>query len=126
MSLTQLRIVYADRSYNSGPLFADLSKNVIEALAEVFAGWNAGSGQEWPGFLSEKVRSLSVGDFVKIENDWFQCNSFGWKLVDEAYVADWLNEFDKRLAEVEATSKWPIFPWSIQSRMVDEKLSPDM
>lgn len=126
MSLTQLRIVYADRSYNSGPLFADLSKNVIEALEEVFAGWNAGSGREWPGFLSEKVRSLSVGDFVKIENDWFQCNSFGWKLVDEAYVADWLNEFDKRLSEADATSKRPIYPWFIQSRMVYEKLLLDM
>ena len=126
MSLTQLRIVYADRSYNSGPTYADLSKNFVEALEEVFAGWNAGSGREWPGFLSAKARSLSVGDFVKIDADWFQCNSFGWKLVDEAHVADWLNELDKRLAEAEATSKWPIFPWSIQSRMVDEKLSPDM
>ena len=126
MSLTPLRIVYADRSYDSGPIFADLSKNVVEALEEVFAGWNAGSGQEWPGFLSAKVRSLSVGDFVKIENDWFQYNSFGWKPVDEVYVVEWIGEFDKRLAEAEATSKWPIFPWSIQSRMVVEKLLPDM
>ena len=122
MSLTPLRIVYADRSYNSGPIFADLSKNAIEALEEVFAGWNAGSGQGWPGFVSAHVRSLSVGDFVKIENDWFQCNSFGWKLVDEAYVADWLEEFDKRLAEADAS----IFPWCIQSRMVDAKLLPDV
>ena len=122
MSLTPLRIVYADRSYNSGPIFADLSKNAIEALEEVFAGWNAGSGQEWPGFVSAHVRSLSVGDFVKIENEWFQCNSFGWKLVDEAYVAEWLEEFDKRLAEADAS----IFPWCIQSRMVDAKLLPDV
>ena len=123
MSLTPLRIVYADRSYDSGPIFADLSKNAVEALEEVFAGWNAGSGREWPGFLSAKARSLSVGDFVKIDADWFQCNSFGWKLVDEAHVADWLNEFDKRLSEADAMS---IYPWFIQSRMVDEKLLLDM
>ena len=124
MSLTQLRIVYADRSYNSGPTYADLSKNFVEALEEVFAGWNAGSGREWPGFLSEKIRSLSVGDFVKIDTNWFQCNSFGWKLVDDAYVADWLEEFDKLLKA--RTGPLPLVPWSIQSRMVDEKLLPDV
>lgn len=32
------------------------------------------------------MRSLSVNDCVRVNNQWYQCASIGWKAVSEEYV----------------------------------------
>ena len=55
-------------------------------LERVFAAFNYGSGQECDVFLGGKVRSLSVNDFVAIDNRWYKCESMGWSPTSEAEV----------------------------------------
>ena len=57
-----------------------------QILAKVFASCNHGSGQECEEFKNAKTRSLSVNDLVKIDDQWYQCVSFGWKAVSEEFV----------------------------------------
>ena len=56
------------------------------ALEQIYAGFNAGSGEESPVFLNGKMRSMSVGDFVEIEGQWYQCADAGWRKVTESKV----------------------------------------
>lgn len=57
-------------------------------LESIFAGFNGGSQEEWPIFLESRLRSLSVHDFVFVNNQWYQCASVGWQPVTADYVAD--------------------------------------
>ena len=64
-------------------------------LAKIFASCNNGSGQECKEFKASKTRSLSVNDLVKIDDQWYQCASFGWKAVSEEFV----DELEKAVVE---------------------------
>ncbi len=61
-------------------------------LEEIYAQWNAGSGRESRTFLSRQCRSLSVGDFVEVNAQWYVCASFGWNKVTDEQVAEWFTE----------------------------------
>ena len=58
----------------------------MELLENIFAQFNHGSMQECDYLLSNKMRSLSVYDFVKVDGEWFQCACVGWIPVTEEYV----------------------------------------
>ena len=58
----------------------------MDLLEKIFAQFNHGSGQECDFFLGNKMRSLSVNDFVKVDNQWFQCAGVGWEPVTEQRV----------------------------------------
>ena len=66
-------------------------------LEAVFAMFNHGSGQECLPFIESKVRSLSVGDFVQIDGDWWQCKSIGWEMVKPNFVIDFCCQVGARL-----------------------------
>lgn len=53
-----------------------------DILQFVFAGFNHGSRRELNLFLRAHIRSLSVGDFVAIDSQWYECDRNGWKKVD--------------------------------------------
>lgn len=55
--------------------------NVLE---DVWAGFNAGSGSEWPAFTSRSdLRSLSVGDIVRLIGlGFWLCRTAGWQHID--------------------------------------------
>jgi len=55
-------------------------------LESIFAMFNKGSGRECKDFREQKMRSLSVGDFVKFEGTWIKCDSFGWSEVKDVDV----------------------------------------
>lgn len=56
-------------------------------VLELMFGWfNHGSGSECQMFLDKKCRSLSVNDFVRLNDEWFQCRSVGWDKVDGSLV----------------------------------------
>ena len=74
-------------------------------LEAVFAMFNHGSGQECLPFIESKVRSLSVGDFVQIDGDWWQCKSIGWEMVKPNFVIDFCCQVGAKL-ETQLQSAW--------------------
>jgi len=62
------------------------SEKVEDILEEVFEQFNAGSGRECQEFHNTHMRSLSVGDFVNIEGQWWECAACGWKKVEADHV----------------------------------------
>lgn len=63
-------------------------------LEQIFAEWNNGSGRESERFLSKRCRSLSVGDFVYVNERWYRCESMGWKHQTIAQVNEWFETFE--------------------------------
>jgi hypothetical protein len=73
------------------PMFLRQFPEVLDyptILEEIFAEWNRGSGSESQLFLEQNCRSLSVGDFVRVHDKWFQCEDIGWNQVKKEYVED--------------------------------------
>lgn len=69
--------------------------DVKEILEVVFGNWNGGSGDESEHFRRSHVRSLSVGDFVKVDDTIYQYLSFGWNEVSQERV----DEFTKKVED---------------------------
>lgn len=61
-------------------------------LEEIFANWNSGSGVECALFLRLKIRSMSVGDIVKIDSTMYLCQPMGWKVIDDNFMINLLIE----------------------------------
>lgn len=66
--------------------FEQLYREVAEVdtyeLEELYAEWNRGSGRESDTFLKQGVRSMSVGDIVEQEDDYYLCCSVGWDEIE--------------------------------------------
>jgi hypothetical protein len=60
--------------------------NDANLLEQIFAGFNAGSGDECDVFLASRARSLSVNDLVCIDTQWYLCESCGWSKVTDDFV----------------------------------------
>jgi hypothetical protein len=63
-----------------------------EVLEMLFGWFNHGSGSECQMFLERKGRSLSVNDFVRLNDEWFQCRSMGWEKVDGSLVKSQIDQ----------------------------------
>jgi hypothetical protein len=81
----QIKVIYPAQAVIEFVLEADFPTEDI--LEMVFARFNNGSGMEYKDFLDSRLRSLSVNDIVGVDGRLFQCQSSGWKEVDEQYVA---------------------------------------
>jgi hypothetical protein len=69
-------------------------------LEETFAQWNRGSGQESKKFLRQKnCRSLSVGDFVRVQDKWFHCDMIGWNEVSAEFVENFQHKIEEFLRQ---------------------------
>lgn len=89
-----ISIRYNDTSFRITFDYASKSTKADVVLEEIFAQWNAGSGRESSLFLRSSCRSLSVGDYVKVNDQWYRCASFGWDEVSEDNVELWFNEME--------------------------------
>ena len=58
----------------------------VEDLEDIFTQFNHGSGNECKEFVDNRMRSLSVGDFVQFEGQWWECLPSGWDMVKPNYV----------------------------------------
>ena len=58
----------------------------VQNVQDLFPMFNHGSGRECEEFLEEKMRSLSVGDFVQFDGQWWWCKSFDWEMVKPNFV----------------------------------------
>jgi len=60
--------------------------DMYTVLEQVFEMFNGSYGKEHPVWSKSKTRSMSPGDFVVINDTSFQCLPFGWKIVDEKFI----------------------------------------
>lgn len=49
---------------------------------ELWREWNRGSGYESQSFLDQEERSMSVGDVVRLDDEYFQVRSIGFEQLD--------------------------------------------
>lgn len=64
-------------------------------LGILFAEFNNGSGEEGADFLAAKCRSMSVGDYIRIDAQWYRVEGMGWSKAGQDDVDNWflkLNE----------------------------------
>ena len=99
LQMNDLPIVirYADGTYDHSFIMSAGMQSNADVLELIFAGFNHGSGHEWPMFLKSKSRSLSVGDFVSICGTWYRCEGCGWKVVMSKFVNHWFVELERRV-----------------------------
>lgn len=97
MDNLRIAIRYADDTYTTTFSIDANSQSNADILELVFAGFNSGSGQEWPMFLKAKIRSLSVGDFVFVGGIWYRCEGCGWKVATDDFINKWFIEFARRI-----------------------------
>lgn len=57
-------------------------------LEEIFAMFNHGSRYECKEFLNLKIRSLSMNDCVRVNDQWYQCASIGWEEITNERVEE--------------------------------------
>ena len=82
----EIEIVYPGELRKMLALVSELEP--LDLLEQIFAWFNAGSGNECDEFKRSRMRSLSVNDFVRVNDEWYQCASYGWVPVSAALVAE--------------------------------------
>lgn len=83
-----VNIRYCDETLNVK--FRQFSDNsTTDFLEQIFGEWNHGSGHECPNLIIAEIRSLSVGDYVNLNGDWYRCENIGWKHKTQAEVDAW-------------------------------------
>ena len=98
--------------------------DVKEILEVIFAMWNGRSGGESQDFVRARVRSLSVGDFVKVDDQIFQCLSFGWNEVSQERVDDFTKKVEDH-PDFKIHGGWVAMSevmWSEKSATLDKEL----
>lgn len=69
-------------------LYESVAEVETDDLDTLYREWNRGSGYETEEFLSQRVRSMSVGDIVDHDDQYYMCASIGWdeiELVEGGY-----------------------------------------
>jgi len=79
-------------------------------LEDAFAEFNAGSGVECYEFRTAKIRSLSVGDLVKIDGVWNRVEGCRWSRMAEWDVAEYMTAIESGLIELRAVENDPSLP----------------
>lgn len=94
-----ISLCYPGHSFNRFEVSEDTT------LEDVFAMFNHGSGRECLQFVQARIRSLSVGDFVQIDGNWWQCKSISWEMVKPNFVIDFCCRVGAKL-EHQLGSAW--------------------
>ena len=79
-------------------------------LEDAFGEFNAGSSCECPEFLGARIRSLSVGDLVKVDGVWNRCESCGWSAMSDAEVMGYMTAIEDKLIELRTLENDPNLP----------------
>ena len=115
MKRCDVKIIYpGERQFEFSLNVHELIKT-DECLEKVFAEWNLGSNSECDLFLDSNCRSLSPGDFVQINDTWFQCALTGWNKVTDDYVQSFENQV-KEMSKKDGVYK--DFPFRASSEFV--------
>lgn len=103
------------------PFDEECSESNSEALEQIFDWFNGGIGVEHRLFKS--MRSLSSGDFVGIDRQWYQCLGIGWRKVSFDFVRKIEDEVQKRMTAAKMNNKQE-FPWFILNQLKWEQNWP--
>lgn len=57
----------------------DINEVSMSELEEIWREWNAGSRHESQEFYDAKVRSMSMGDVVELDGEYYQAKAAGWE-----------------------------------------------
>lgn len=99
MNSVPVTIRYKDNTLNTTFGHETESNDAHVILEEIFAQWNSGSGQECERFTRDRnTRSLSVGDYVMVNGQWYLCAPFGWNEVSGDEVSKWFDAMSARRA----------------------------
>lgn len=79
-------------------------------LENAFDEFNAGSSRECPEFIAARIRSLSVGDLVKMDGVWNRCESCGWLIMTETEVMEYMTAVEDKLIELRTLENDPSLP----------------
>lgn len=63
-------------------LYEEVAETDTYDLEMIWRGWNRGSGYETREFVEQRTRSMSVGDIVERENEYYTCVPIGWQKID--------------------------------------------
>jgi len=88
----------------------NIVRNDRYTLEDAFAEFNAGSSHECEEFISARIRSLSVGDLVKLNGVWSRCESVGWSVMTEAEVMEYMTAIESKLIELRTLENDPNLP----------------
>lgn len=66
---------------NFDHLYREVASVDIDDPDALWEQWNRGSGYESTEFLNEQERSMSVGDVVEIDSEFYQVQSIGWEQI---------------------------------------------
>ena len=87
-----------------------ISRDDNYGLEDAFAEFNAGSCHECPEFIEARIRSLSVGDLVKLDGIWNRCENMGWSVMSEAEVMEYMTAIESKLIELRTLENDPNLP----------------
>ena len=108
MKNTVTLIYPADRTFT----FARPKGEAKDVVEQVFAMFNAGSSQECFQFLDSQARSMSVNDFIRVDDTWYQCCSAGWRVVTREYINNVVELVESQLNPLTSS------PWSVLNEIV--------
>lgn len=91
MNSFNVHLRYDDTTFEVSFKMESKFNEVNNVLEEIFGQWNGGSGMECDIFNKSHCRSLSVGDYVKVDDQWYRCAGMGWKKVSQDDVDLWFN-----------------------------------
>lgn len=93
----RLTVVYSDLTVSLIDAVNAKGDTPREVLKNLFTEFNSGSERESVVFRSIHCRSMSVGDFARVDGQWYRRDECGWKPVDDAFVARWMAEIRRRV-----------------------------
>lgn len=111
--MIDIRVLYADMTLDLRLVMHTEMENDTAYLESMFAGFNAGSGRELHVFNTSHVRSMSVGDFVQVEDRWYRCASCGWDKATTEEINQWISMFQTRLvrpnnSNIDRQNRWKL------------------
>lgn len=65
-----------------GELYEEVGEYDADDPEDVWRAYNRGSRQEDSEFLDKEIRSMSVGDIVEIDGEYYMAASFGFDRID--------------------------------------------
>lgn len=85
---TSIHVLYPAEYSASYAIKVDANTSVTSILEQVFEAWNNGSGHECIQFINSRKRSMSVGDFVGVNGNYYKCDAYGWTGVNWNQIVD--------------------------------------
>jgi len=65
-----------------GDMYEEVGEYDVDDPENVWRAFNRGSGREADEFLDKEIRSMSIGDIVEIDGEYYMAAAFGFDQID--------------------------------------------